>query len=178
MDTQAASPSPRSPRPALTTTLAVKDGVLLVRPITPNDGPALVEMIHKADPLDVRFRFHGAMPEPPPSLVRRLTNIDYDREMALVAVMDDEIVGVGRLVCEQGCETGEFALAVRSDQQRRGIGRGLMKLLIDYARSRGMDRMWGAIELENRRMLDLARELGFTGDGPAQFGELRMSLAL
>ena len=105
--------------------------------------------------------------------------IDHAREMALVAIQDDGFVGVARLVCDPGdCDSGEFALAVRSDQQRRGIGHGLMRLLIGYAKERGMDRIWGSIELENRRMLDLARELGFTADGPAQFGEVRVSLAL
>ena len=158
--------------------LPIKDGALLVRPITPDDGEALSEMIRRADPADVRFRFHLAVREVPPAWIKRLTNIDYDQEMALVALMGEEIVAVARLVCEPGCETAEFALAVSSDQQRRGIGRGMMGLLLDYARGRGIRRVWGAIEVENDRMLSLARELGFTPEGPPSLGELRMSLSL
>src|SRR3954469_24109054 len=160
------------------TTLAVKDGQVSVRPIQAEDAEALAQMIRKADPGDVRARFHAAIGEVPRSWIARLTQIDYSQEMALIALMVEEIVCVARLVCEPGCESGEFALAVRSDQQRRGIGRGMMGLLIGYARARGMERVWGMIEVENPRMIALARQLGFKPEGPPAFGEVRMGLAL
>jgi acetyltransferase len=163
--------------PALATRLKVKDGEVDVRPIRAEDAEALVEMIRKADPRDVRARFHAAIREVPRSWIARLTQIDYSQEMALIALVGTEIVCVARLVCDPGCETGEFALAVRSDQQRRGIGRGMMGLLVDYARKRGMKRMWGMIESDNERMIALARELGFHAEGPPSFGEVRMDLA-
>jgi acetyltransferase len=172
------TPMADDPIVAYPTTLKVKGGELLVRPITPADAPALVEMIHRADPEDVRSRFHVAMAEPPPSLIAKLTQFDYSQHMALAALMGEEIVCVARLVCDPGCDTGEFALAVRSDQQRRGIGRGMMGLLINYARARGMVRIWGSIEVENDRMLGLARELGFKPEGAAILGDVTMSLAL
>lgn len=176
-DPGAASPQ-TTPQPPLATTLPVKGGEVTVRPIRPEDAEALQAMIRRADPRDVRFRFHAAIREVPKSWIVRLTQIDYSQEMALVALTGEEMVCVARLVCDPGCDTGEFALAVRSDQQRRGIGRGMMELLIDYARRRGMQRMWGVIEIENDRMIALARQLGFSAEGPPQFGEVRMGRAL
>ena len=161
--------------PDLIQTLTVKDGELMVRPITPGDGEALAEMIRRADPADVRFRFHLAVREVPPAWIRRLTNIDYTQEMALLALLGEEIVCVARLVCEPGCDSAEFALAVRSDQQRRGIGRGMMGLLLEYARRRGVHHVWGSIEVENVRMLSLARELGFAVEGVPIDGEVRVT---
>ena len=158
--------------------ISVKDGELMVRPIRHEDAPALIDMIHKADPADVRSRFHVAMHEPPPELIERLTDIDYSRHMALIALSGPEIVAVARLVCDPGCGSGEFALAVRTDQQRRGIGRALMQLLLDYARTKGMTEVWGSVEVENQRMLALARELGFHPMGTAILGEVRVTLAL
>ena len=178
IDADVGASGPIPSRASLIQRLAVKDGEVCVRPIRHEDGEALLEMIHRADPADVRSRFHVAMREPPPELISRLTDIDYAQHMALAAWIDEEIVAVARLVCDPGCGSGEFALAVRSDQHRRGIGRGLMRLLLDYARARGMHEVWGSIEVENDRMLGLAKELGFRPDGHAQLGELRMVLGL
>jgi acetyltransferase len=158
--------------------ISVKDGDLVVRPIRHEDAPALIDMIHKADPADVRSRFHVAMHEPPPELIERLTDIDYSRHMALIALSGPEIVAVARLVCDPGCGSGEFALAVRTDQQRRGIGRALMRLLLDYARGKGMETVWGNVEVENHRMLALASELGFHPVGAAVLGEVKVTLTL
>jgi acetyltransferase len=173
--------APATPIPAassLIRSLGVKDGQVCVRPIRHEDAPALIEMIRRADPADVRSRFHVAMREPPPELIERLTDLDYTQHMALAAWIEAEIVAVARLVCDPGCGSGEFALAVRSDQQRRGIGRGLMGLLLDYARARGMVEVWGSIEIDNDRMLQLAKELGFRPQGLAQLGEQRLVLQL
>ena len=169
---------PMPPPPFAPTMLKVRDGEVAVRPIQPGDAEALAEMIRKADPSDVRARFHAAIREVPRSWITRLTQIDYRQEMALIALIGEEIVCVARLVCDPGCDTGEFALAVRTDQQRRGVGRGMMGLLIDYARRRGMEAVWGQIESDNERMMALVRDLGFHVQGPPSFGEVRMSLAL
>ena len=72
----------------------------------------------------------------------------------------------------------EFALAVRTDQQRRGIGRGMMRLLLDYAAACGFERVWGLVEIENDRMLALARQLGFRAEGVADHGEVRVGISL
>jgi acetyltransferase len=174
-------PTPPAIRPypeALRQTLAVKGGTLDVRPIRPEDAAALRAMIGRADPADVRFRFHAAVRELSQAQIARLTQIDYDREMALIAVMGEEILCVARLVADPEGETAEFALAVRTDQQRRGIGRGMMRLLLDYARQRGIAKVWGAVEMENERMLALGRELGFVAHPSPEQGEVRLQLTL
>ena len=163
---------------ALVHTLPVKGETLLVRPILPDDAQALRDLIRKADPKDVRSRFHAAVRELPESWITRLTHIDPEREMAFAGFIGEELLSVARLVCDPGCESGEFALAVRSDHQKRGIGRGMMGLLLDYARDKGLKRVWGAIELANENMLALARYLGFRAEGPPEQGEVRMVLDL
>jgi acetyltransferase len=163
---------------ALRMTLPVKGGTLQVRPIGPDDAAALRAMIERADPADVRFRFHAAVRVVPGSWIDRLTHIDYDCEMALIGIEGGEILAVARMALDPGGESAEFALAVRTDQQRRGIGRGMMRLLLDYARGRGVSRVWGMVETDNAKMLAMARELGMAPEGSAVRGEVRVSLAL
>lgn len=159
-------------------TLPVKGGTLEVRPIGPDDAAALRAMIERADPADVRFRFHGAVQVVPSAWIDRLTHIDYDCEMALIGLEGAEILSVARMALDPGGESAEFALAVRTDQQRRGIGRGMMGLLLDYARSRGVSRVWGTVEVDNTKMLALARGLGMAPVGSAARGEVRVAIDL
>ena len=117
---------------------------LLVRPIRPEDEPRLVEMVARSSPEDVRLRFLGALKEFPHLLAARLSQIDYDRELALVAVGDkegpgrDEILGVARIIADPEGERAEFAVMVRSDMKGRGLGFQLMKDLLASARKRGV----------------------------------------
>src|SRR6202007_1487600 len=92
-----------------------------------------------------------------------LTQIDYDRQMALVAeASDGEILGVGRLNADPQGESAEFALMVRTDHQHHGLGEQLLRALLDYAKARGLRKVWGETSCENGRMLTLARALGFS----------------
>ena len=152
------------PYPAdLTQTLEVGGEMLTLRPVRPEDAPGLADIVERSDAEDVRLRFRGGLRRLPESWAARLSQIDYDREMALAAVdVAGDILGVARLAGDPEGETAEFALLVRSDHQRRGLGRTLMEALIAYARRRGYRELWGSIAAENRRMLDLAGDLGFT----------------
>ena len=100
--------------------------------------------------------------------------------MALAALdAAGEILGVARLAGDPEGETAEFALLVRSDHQRRGLGRTLMEALIAYAKAHGYRRMWGALAAENQRMLDLAASLGFeTKTDPSDPAMQRATLKL
>jgi acetyltransferase len=151
------------PYPAeLTRDLTLSNGARVsLRAIRPEDGPALVEMAAVTDPQDLRLRFHGAMRALDPRAAARLSQIDYDREMALVAVGEDETLGgVVRIVFDPEFEAGEYAIIVRSDLQGQGIGRELLGALLAYARARGAKRVWGDVMSENYNMLTLAREMG------------------
>ena len=139
---------------------------LRVRPIRPEDEPALVEMTRRSTPEDMRLRFFDAMRSLPHRLAARLSQIDYDREMALVAIdpdkdeRGDEIVGVVRLICDPDIVQGEFAAMVRSDMKGRGLGYALMQEMLAWARQRGLVRVVGEVLPENKTMLKMARELG------------------
>ena len=100
---------------------------LRIRPIRPDDEPRLQEFTRRLTPEDVRMRFFGPMRELSHELAARLTQIDYDREMAFVLLDGDEMVGVGRLVADPDFQQAEFALTVASDRQGRGYGELLLR---------------------------------------------------
>jgi acetyltransferase len=155
------------PYPAeLRGTVTLRDGrPVSVRPIRPTDAPRLKEMFRRADPKDIRMRFMHAMKELPDKLAARLSQIDYAREMAFVAFEGDggdEAIGVSRLAADANNERAEFAVMVRTDWKGKGLGYGLMGLLIDHARARGLGELFGEILSENQPMIAMCKELGFT----------------
>ncbi|HTR84643.1 MAG TPA: bifunctional acetate--CoA ligase family protein/GNAT family N-acetyltransferase [Reyranella sp.] len=134
---------------------------LRIRPIRPQDEPILTAFAGRMTAEDVRLRFFGPLREFSHELAARLTQIDYDREMAFLLLREDDLLGVGRLVADPDFEQAEFALTVASDRQGRGYGELLLRHVVDYARTRGIRRVFGLVLRENRRMLDLAARLGF-----------------
>jgi acetyltransferase len=138
----------------------------LLRPIRPEDEPLLHETVEHIDPEDLRLRFFTPMKRLPPQLAARLTQIDYDREMALVAVTpphgpDKALYGVVRLAADPDNRTAEYAVIVRSDMKGKGLGYLLMKEIIAYARERGIAEVRGTVLRDNTTMLRMAAELGF-----------------
>ena len=118
-------------------------------------------------PDDLRLRFFGAVGSFDHSQLARMTQIDYDREMALIATTQNDdgsirTLGVVRAVADPDNETAEFAMAVRSDQKGKGLGRLLMERIIAYARSRGTHWIVGEALRENSAMIGLATAVGFT----------------
>ncbi len=143
-------------------TITLDDGrVLSVRPIRPEDGPALQAMVEHTALEDLRLRFHSAVRVLDHASAARLSQIDYDREMAFLACeAGGGAAGVGRIVFDPAFDKGEFALIVRSDMQGHGLGRLLMNALIEHARSRGAGALWGDVLTENRNMLTLTAAMG------------------
>jgi acetyltransferase len=141
---------------------------LRIRPIRPEDEPALQAFVLALSPEDRRLRFFSHVKELDHRTAARLTQIDYDREMALVLVdplVDEtEILGVMRISADADGVRAEYAGAVRSDQKGEGFGRLLLEEIIGYAARRGIGEVWGEVLAENAPMLGLVRKLGFTVD--------------
>ncbi|WP_304165069.1 bifunctional acetate--CoA ligase family protein/GNAT family N-acetyltransferase [Phenylobacterium aquaticum] len=160
-------------------TVTLEGEVLTLRPIRPLDAPRLIEMIDRSSAEDVRLRFRTGVQHLPDSWAARLSQIDYDRELALVAeTAKGEVVGVGRLAGDPEGATAEFALMVRTDHHGHGLGHALMTQLIEQARAKGLKSLWGDVARDNPRMLQLADALGFsrhTAEDPAR---VKVELAL
>jgi acetyltransferase len=111
----------------------------------------------------LRLRFFAPMKELSHRLAARLSQLDYEREMALIALGDDAgpVLGVVRYGADPDNRRAEFALSVRSDRQGQGLGGLLMQEIMGVARSRGVGEIFGDVLRENSRMLQLCRELGF-----------------
>jgi acetyltransferase len=157
---------------------------LLLRPIKPEDGPEHVAFFNALDPEDVRYRMFIRMRELQPSQLARLTQIDYDREMAFIATRTRqdgkfETLGVTRAVADPDNITAEFAIIVRSDIKGQGLGKILMTKLIDYCRSHGTQQMIGETLSHNRRVLNLVSRYGFdiSASPDAETMFLRLDLA-
>jgi acetyltransferase len=152
---------------------------VLVRAIRPQDGPAIAAMVEASSAEDVRLRFRSGFRTLPPGWPERLSQIDYDREMALVAIgADRQILGVSRLAGDPQGETAEFALMVRTDQQHKGLGRLLLNAILEYGAAQGLREIWGDVARENAPMLATAKNLGFVRTPADDFSRVKIIKAL
>ena len=110
----------------------------------------------------------------PPGWPERLSQIDYDREMALVVDDGEKIIGVSRLAGDPQGETAEFALMVRTDQQHKGLGRLLLGEILDYAAAKGLSEVWGDVARENTAMLTTAKSFGFERRAAEDFTRVKI----
>lgn len=154
-------------------------GQALLRPVKPEDAAAILRLFDNLSPEDVHLRFFGAIRTLSRDLIIRLTQIDYDRQMAFVLEAGGEILGVARLSADPDNCRAEFAVTVRSDLKSHGMGTLLMRRLVEYARRRGIEELVGEILAENARMISLARDLGFRLEVKASaVGTLQATLPL
>jgi acetyltransferase len=162
--------------PELETTWQLPDGTdVSVRPIRPEDAEIEQDFVENLSAESKYFRFMQSMDKLTPLMLARFTQIDYDREMALVAVVKEHtdearILGVARYVSNPDKQSCEFALTVADEWQKKGIGRQLMQRLMTVARDRGIEIMEGEVLSNNSKMLRLCERLGFRavrgGDDP------------
>ncbi|HMV52680.1 MAG TPA: bifunctional acetate--CoA ligase family protein/GNAT family N-acetyltransferase [Rhodocyclaceae bacterium] len=151
----------------LTQVWKLADGMeITIRPIRPEDADLEVEFVKKLSPETKYFRFMSTVRELSPAMVARLTQIDYDREMAFIATVPQEDgseleLGVCRYSVNADQESCEFAVVVADDWQRRGLARKLMGVLIETARDRGLKYMNGIFLSNNDKMLKFVQGLGF-----------------
>ncbi len=156
---------------------------VFVRPIRPEDAPAHEAFVARLTPEDLRFRFLGVTRDIPHSEMARLTQIDYDREMAFIAIApneqgEPETLGVVRSVANPDNTKADFAVMARSDLKRSGLGTALMQKILRYCRSRGIQEVVGEVLADNQAMLTLAAKLGFTVRPLPETGRCEVRLRL
>ncbi|MDE2369120.1 MAG: acetate--CoA ligase family protein [Burkholderiales bacterium] len=139
---------------------------LTLRPIRPDDGARHLDFLGRLDPIDIRMRVFYSRRSIEATELARLTQIDYEREMAFIATTPDaegreETLGVVRVTCDPDNQEAEFGIVVRSDLKGGGLGLKLLHKLIAYLRARGTRRLRADVLVENQRMLELAAALGF-----------------
>jgi acetyltransferase len=155
----AIAPYPRE----LACLVRLRDGTEIgLRPIRPEDEPLLHDLAAHMTADDLRRRFLAPIRGLSHQLAARLTQIDYDREMALVAMHNGDALGIARYFADPDRLAAEYAVAVRSDWKGRGVGYVLMQKLIEIARQYGIGELVGDVLRENDPMLAMCRELGFT----------------
>ncbi len=155
------------PYPAhLTESLVLSDGTeITIRPIRPEDAEMEQQFVRDLSDESKYYRFISTVRELSQQMLVRFTQIDYDRELALVAVTRQEDrdvqIGVTRYVTNASGDSCEFAVAIADSWQHRGIGGRLMVSLMDAAREKGLRRIEGDVLTANTRMLRFVQALGF-----------------
>lgn len=139
---------------------------IIIRPIRPEDAVMEKDFISRLSDTTKYFRFRQALHALTPEMLVRFTQIDYDREMAFVAVTEDEQtpkeLGVGRYIRNPDGRSVEFALVVADDSQGLGIGSRLMKTLMQTAKDKGISFFEAEVLSANTAMLSLLTKLGFS----------------
>ena len=149
-------------------------GEYSVRPVHPDDASMLQEFVRNLSPESRYFRFVSSMQELPATMLARFTLIDYDREMALVAVCHEQVIGadgqatdstrmlgVSRYITNPDSTSCEFSLVVADEFKGRGLGSRLMLSIMEFAREKGLTEIEGLVLANNPNMLKLMKSLGF-----------------
>ncbi|CAN2040847.1 acetyltransferase [Candidatus Magnetomoraceae bacterium gMMP-15] len=147
------------------TTTTEEGRKLFIRPIKPEDAPLFMDLFNILSLQSVYYRFFSVIKTIPHEMLARFTQIDYDRDMALVGLEtskdEEKMLGVARLMADPDKIHGEFSVLIGDPWQGKGIGAALMEYLIEIAKKRGMESLWGVVLAENKGMLALGRKLGF-----------------
>jgi acetyltransferase len=155
-----------------------------IRAIRPEDAELERDFVHRLSEQSRFLRFMFGLQDLSPAMLSRFTQIDYDRELALIVVLRlpdgvEQQIGVARYITLPDEETCEFAIVVSDEWQGKGVARQLFLHLIDIARDRRLKVMTGITLRENTRMIDLSRALGFAARADSDEPELvRMTLTL
>jgi acetyltransferase len=165
------------------TSWRLNDGTeVTIRPIRPEDEPLLVQLHESHSEQTIRMRFFSMVKTLSRDSLIRLCHLDYDREMALVAVRHEgdqsRFLGVSRYYFNVSSGDAEFAVVVGDQWQGQGLGYHLMERLIAVARQRGVRRLVGLVLRENASMLRLVRDLGFQTQGSDDISAVEVVLSL
>jgi len=160
----------------------LSDGTeVLLRPIRPEDEPLEREMLSSLSEETLRMRFFRMIGEITHEMLVRFCNIDYDRDMAVVAEITEDrkrrIIGIGRFAGEHDLKTGEIGILVHDAFQGKGLGYKLMQVLINIAKEKGLEELHGTALTENTRILRMVREFNFTREYlPGGVTDIRLKL--
>ncbi|TPK62552.1 bifunctional acetate--CoA ligase family protein/GNAT family N-acetyltransferase [Mesorhizobium sp. B2-5-1] len=152
-----------------------------IRPIKPADISLYPEFLARISPDDLRLRFLSPRKSFSDQMLKRLTQLDYGRNMAFVALNTSSgaLAGISRISCDPDHTVAEYALLVRTDLQGNGLGWELLSQIVDYARADGIGRIEGIMLAENTRMLAMCREFGFSiRRHPSEPGLVEVTLEL
>jgi acetyltransferase len=160
-----------------------KSGIqVFIRPIKPEDAQAFLDLFSTLSPTSVYYRFFSRMKTLSPNLLARFTQIDYDREIALVALEEkasvERILGAARVIADPDGKKAEFAVMVGDPWQGKGVGAKLLETCLHIAQERGIETVWGIVLRENTQMLALGRKLGFGLSKTDEPGELELTIDL
>jgi acetyltransferase len=149
-----------------------------IRPIRPSDADLLIEHFHSLSSQSRYMRFFSPLKELSRDMLIKLTQIDYDREIALVALLEQNdrqaMVGVSRVILFPDQTQAEFAIAISDDWQGKGIGSSLLTQCLKAARQMGIRRVMGVVLSENTQMLKLGKKLGFSVKRMPEGGEYEL----
>lgn len=158
------------------TATVTKSGLsIFIRPIKPEDASLLQDLWSTLSQRTIYYRFSRPIKELTPELLIRFTQIDYDREIALIALQTagsrDRMLGVARLIRQPGTNAAEFAIVVGDPWQGLGVGAKLLSCLAAIAIKQKIRTLWGLVLRENRAIIELCKKLGWTmepDDDPSQ----------
>jgi acetyltransferase len=155
---------------------------IFVRPVKPEDAPLFIELFNTLSPTSIYYRFFAPVSVLKPEMLARFTQIDYDREIALVAIQGNQhhekLLAVARIIGDPDGKHGEFAVVVGDPWHGKGIGAILLQKCLDIAKSRGFEIIEGCVLRENKNMLALAKKLGFKVEKHSDVGECELTCRL
>jgi acetyltransferase len=144
----------------------MKDNTLHLRPIKPEDEARFNELFKSLSPETMRFRFFEIIKELSHETLTRYCNLDYDREIAIVAELPESkrIIGASRLIIDPYGKTGEYAVLIGDQWQGFGLGVRLMNCLIEIAKEKHLEKIYGYVLADNYKMHKLCNRLGFKSE--------------
>jgi acetyltransferase len=153
---------------------------IFIRPVKPEDAPLFTDLFKILSPTSIYYRFFAPIKALKPEMLARFTQIDYDREIAMVAIQENEnqekLLGVARIIGDSDGKQGEFAVVVGDPWHGIGIGAVLLQKCLDIAKKRGYESIMGCVLRENKNMLALGKKLGFRIEKHPDVGECELTL--
>lgn len=173
------SPYPSQYELCTTTSSGIR---LLIRPIQPEDAELFIELFKTLSPTSVYYRFFRHMKELTPEMLAMLTQVDYDRHMALVAIDEsaptERMLGAARIIADPDLSETEFSIMVSDAWQGKGVGAQLLLNLLKVAKQQGVEKVWGTVLRENTQMLQLGKRFGFAVKYNSEEGTYDLSIDL